>query len=156
MTGEYDEEILERIRESFPSGESAKVLERVLRLLDAFSRITGDKVKDLYATGVHEKGGENAAPKDLLLLSEKHVMLVESFEEPLSFTLFSTRKRISSIRITAEDYDFDGDYESSRESSRLRVACTTSDGVFIEREAWGPYCAHLSRLIRLWMLPNLE
>jgi hypothetical protein len=161
MRNEYEEEILEKIRDFFaPSGAPPKNLieteERVKGFVDTFSRVTGDKVKDIYATCVSENGEKGIALKDLWVFSERYIMLVDTFDTVESFRLFSARKRISSMRITTEDYDFNCNHDSFRESSRLKLECTTSDHMLVEREARGPYCPRLARLIRLWVLPNLE
>jgi hypothetical protein len=161
VRNEYDEDIVEKIKDFFtPSGAPPKNLidteERVKGFVDTFSRITGDKVKDIYATCGRENGENCIALKDLWVFSERYIMLVEAFDKVESFRLFSARKKVSSLRITTEDYDFNGNHESFSESSRLTLEFTTSDRMLVEREARGAYCPHLARLIRLWVLPNLE
>lgn len=161
VRNEYDEEILGKIRDFFAlSGAPQKNLidteERVKGFVNTFSRVTGDKVRDIYATCVQESGEKSIALKDLWVFSERYIMLVEAFDDVESFRLFSARKKISSLRITVEDYDFNGNHGSFRESSRLTLEFTTKDRMLVEREARGAYCPHLARLIRLWVLPNLE
>jgi len=200
MRNEYEEEVLGKIRDFLalsgaPTKNLADIEEQVKGVVARFSRITGDKVKDIYATCAAAHGGAEKAIllKDLWVFSERYIMVVDAFDRersccapaPLergsrsatnsgsflsgkprpeggelhpaeSFRLFSARKRISSLRITTENYDFNGNHGSLGESSRLKLEFTTSDGMPVEREARGPYCPHLARLIRLWVLPNLE
>ena len=163
MINEYDEQVLEKIRDFLSlSGEPknlANAEERVKRFADTFSRMTGEKLKDLYATcgsGDCEKG---FFLRDLWLFSDRYIMLVDGFGETAtdtdSFKLFSARKRINSVRVTAEKYDFDSDSRSFQEDSMLRLECMTADNIQINREAHGPYCPRLARVIKQWILPNL-
>ena len=161
MRNDYDEEILEKIRDFFvPSGAPPKnfteVEQQVKGLLDTFSRVTGDKVRDIFGTCADEGPDKGIAVKDLWLFSERYIMVVDEFDKRESFRLFSARKRISSLRITTKDYDFNGNDGSFSENSRLKLECMTADRTLVEREARGPYCPRLARLIRLWVLPNLE
>ena len=161
MRNEYEEEVLGKIRDFFalsgaPPKNLADIEEQVKSVVDKFSRITGDKVKDIYATCSHGSGEKSIVLKDLWVFSERYIMVVEAWNTVESFRLFSARKRISSLKITTEGYDFNGNHGSFGEGSRLKVEFTTSDGMPVEREARGPYCPHLARLVRLWVLPNLE
>jgi len=161
MRNEYEEEILGKIRDfvalsGAPPKDLVEIQEQVKGVVDRFSRITGDKVKDIYATCAHGSGEKSIALKDLWVFSERYIMVVDAPDAVESFRLFSARKRITSLRITTEDYDFNGNHGSLGEGSRLKLEFTTSDRMLVEREARGPYCPHLARLIRLWVLPNLE
>ena len=161
MGQEYDEEILGKIKDFFaltdaPPKNLLDIQEQVKGFVERFSRITGDKVKDIYATCAHGGEEKSVALKDLWVFSERYIMVVDTFDKAESFRLFSARKRISSLRITTEDYDFNGNQGSFSEQSRLKLDFVTSDRMVVEREARGPYCPHLARLIRLWVLPNLE
>jgi hypothetical protein len=86
-------------------------------------------------------------------------MLIDDFStaatESESFRLFSAHKKISSLRVTTDNYEFDADYRTFNENSRLRLEFVTSDNVQMEREARGGYCPRLARLIKQWILPNL-
>ncbi len=159
---DYDEQVLEKIRDFFaPSctpGGMADAHVRVKHFADRFSRITGEKLKDLYATCVCKNEGKELTLKDLWLFSERYIMLIDGFDRATgseSFSLFSARKRINSVRVTTQNYEFDSDSQAFREDSRLKLEFATSDNMQIEREAWGPYCPRLARLIRMWILPNL-
>jgi hypothetical protein len=163
MTNEYDGQVLEKINDFFSpslaSAGSAGTRERVKSMADRFSRITGEKLKDLYATCDCEDQGKELILRDLWLFSERYIMLIDCLEprttDSESFRLFSARKRITSLRVTTDNYEFDGDGRSFNENSRLRLECVTTDNLQIDREARGPYCPRLARLIRQWILPNL-
>lgn len=163
MISEYDEQVLEKIKEFFsPCGFEEKLSETIACVkgfADRFSRVTGDGVKDFYATCVRESAGNGTRVKDLFLFSERYIMLVDNFEKastpPHSFQLFSAKKRISSLKLTAENYEFDINNSSFREDSRLKLECTTHDAIHVVREAWGAHCPRLARLVKLWVIPNL-
>ena len=160
---EYDDQVLEKIRDFFsPSGAPERLAEahvRVKNIVDRFSRITGEKLRDLYATCVSENEDKSLTLQDLWLFSERYIMLIDCFDgtatKSESFRLFSSRKKIGSLRVTTDDYEFDGDYRTFNENSRLRLEFVTSDNIKTEREARGAYCPRLARLIKQWILPNL-
>jgi len=163
MMNEYDEQVLEKIRDFFaPSGAAGGLFDvhvRVKKFADRFSRITGEKLRDLYATCVCESKEKGFTLQDLWLFSERYIMLVADFDKAVteceSFRLFSAKKRITFLRVTVENYEFDGDLRSFSEGSRLRLKFTTADNMEIEREARGAYCPRLARVIKQWILPNL-
>lgn len=163
MASEYDGQVLEKIRDFFSScamsDELAATQERIKGFTAQFSRVTGDRVKDIYATCLRDAEGKGIEVKDLFLFSERYIMVVDDLTADRtasrSFRLFSAKKRISFLKVTTENCEFDGEDRSFGEESRLKLEFATYDNVRLEREAWGPYCPRLARLIRQWVLPNL-
>jgi hypothetical protein len=156
----YDEHASDRIDAFFSPSDASVVSKEVKdKMRDAarrFSRITGERLNDLYANLSRDEGRVDV--KDLWLISERYVMLVEDFDKETgseSVKFFSARKRINQVQITTEQYSFEGEESAFSENSKIAMRCITTDNILIEREATGPYCPKLARVVRLWVLPNL-
>ncbi len=163
MGNEYNEQFLEKVKDFFHASaaprELASAHERIYHFADKFTHMTGDRVKDLYATCVRTNDEAGVAVKDLWLFSGRYTMLVDTFYAATdyeAFKLFSAKRKIVSLQIVVKNFEFDGDDESFSDDSTIKLEFVASNNIRIEREAFGPYCPKLARIIKLWALPNLE
>jgi hypothetical protein len=154
----YEEQVSSKIEGFFSPSDSQSVTpdlrEKIRHAAEEFSRATGDRLTDLYATLIRQDGAIEL--KDLWLFSERYIMLIEDFDKTSdSFKFYSAKKKITQVRITTHKYSFEGENDEVSDDSLLGLTFVTRDNLQICREAHGQYCPKLAKVIRLWVLPNL-
>ncbi len=132
-------------------GMGRPLVGRVARVERAVAAVCDDKIRDLFVSDYLEEN-QTRRYEGLFFFTDKAAIQASRFvsEDTLDIDLIANC--IVNLAISRTDFDF----EETTEKSRLRVVYATAGHCGGELKASKENCAHLAKIVRQRLVPNLS